>query len=615
MTIKRPLLKFKIERLESFFFKDRSNLTLIQQIKKELEYRKTKRSKKLKEKIKSIKKNEIINNNNDAIDTDKRIGESCIGSERGIVYKKAVQKLVMCGKSKGFLTYAEVVDFLSQNFIAYDQVQSVVSILKESGIPVLTAYHPFSNSVEAEVMTYKNPPMKDFDISLLEGSSVKIKDLIMYISTKIISSKEFEILKSRHHKTLNDVGKEMGVTRERVRQIEAKAIKKTNQFLMDGKIQTKEISNEIIKFFFNKDDFCSRREASRLFKTIDFNYYLFIVFLSKNLFNFLNEYCTYLYKYDGWTKNYDASYIPSESLDVTRISKEFYNSLWPVTVDQIVKNSDLPKVALLRMISSDSRFFIKEVGSVKIIMTTNNVSCANIIRFCIRTNGNSDLSDIVKFSKKEFSKEFSKGRVSSVISSMEDVINIARGRYDFIDNIGVSDSDIIHIKNCINEIILDLQKFISVKLLLKQLKNCADVNFLNNVNEYILNEFLKKDKRFDCKRGFMVGLKSESFTGRFLEQIDEIILLMKEKNTPLTIDFIFNRLSLTRIFLKQNVENLLNANDVFFSNDGKLFYLSELKNDFDGNYLEKNLKNDLSRKRKRSKLLRLSSMLDNEGNE
>ena len=153
-----------------------------------------------------------------------------------------------------------------------------------------------------------------------------------------------------------------------------------------------------------------------------------------------------------------------------------------------------------------------------------------------------------------------------------------------------------------------LQDFNNFELLISD-------NASNDNTSRICKEFLKKDKRFDCKRGFMVGLKSESFTGRFLEQIDEIILLMKEKNTPLTIDFIFNRLSLTRIFLKQNVENLLNANDVFFSNDGKLFYLSELKNDFDGNYLEKNLKNDLSRKRKRSKLLRLSSMLDNEGNE
>jgi hypothetical protein len=49
--MKRPFLQFAIQKIESLFQKGKDNPTLLRQIKNELEHRKSKRSKILKNKI------------------------------------------------------------------------------------------------------------------------------------------------------------------------------------------------------------------------------------------------------------------------------------------------------------------------------------------------------------------------------------------------------------------------------------------------------------------------------------------------------------------------------------------------------------------------------------
>ena len=73
------------------------------------------------------------------------------------------------------------------------------------------------------------------------------------------SSKELEIYRQRMHgnKTLEEVGKEFGVTRERVRQIESKIHDKTKYFKLDIDVSVNNLAQ-------NRVDEMSTRTQSEL---------------------------------------------------------------------------------------------------------------------------------------------------------------------------------------------------------------------------------------------------------------------------------------------------------------------------------------------------------------
>ena len=59
MSIKRPFIRFAIDKIEFLFKKGKNNKILTQKIKNELEYRKTKKSKKLKDEVSAITSNNL----------------------------------------------------------------------------------------------------------------------------------------------------------------------------------------------------------------------------------------------------------------------------------------------------------------------------------------------------------------------------------------------------------------------------------------------------------------------------------------------------------------------------------------------------------------------------
>lgn len=73
------------------------------------------------------------------------------------------------------------------------------------------------------------------------------------------SNKELEIYRQRMHlnKTLEEVGKEFGVTRERVRQIESKIQEKTKYFKLDIEVSINNLAE-------NRVDELSTRTQSEL---------------------------------------------------------------------------------------------------------------------------------------------------------------------------------------------------------------------------------------------------------------------------------------------------------------------------------------------------------------
>ena len=51
-------------------------------------------------------------------------------------HKKALQELIMVGKEKGYLTYAELNDLLPKDLLTQEQIEPIVTILEELDITV-----------------------------------------------------------------------------------------------------------------------------------------------------------------------------------------------------------------------------------------------------------------------------------------------------------------------------------------------------------------------------------------------------------------------------------------------------------------------------------------------
>jgi len=51
-------------------------------------------------------------------------------------HKQALQKLIMVGKEKGYLTYSEINDILPEDLLTQDQIEPIVTILEELDITV-----------------------------------------------------------------------------------------------------------------------------------------------------------------------------------------------------------------------------------------------------------------------------------------------------------------------------------------------------------------------------------------------------------------------------------------------------------------------------------------------
>jgi hypothetical protein len=131
MSIKRPFLKFTINEIETLFESDKGNLVLICQIKNELKYRGSKRSKKFKKEIDAIGviKNKELEDKGVCGD-DKNTKEECK------LHKEALRNLIEAGKDKGFLAYTEINKAFPKYLLTQEKMRSIISILKELDINV-----------------------------------------------------------------------------------------------------------------------------------------------------------------------------------------------------------------------------------------------------------------------------------------------------------------------------------------------------------------------------------------------------------------------------------------------------------------------------------------------
>ena len=86
------------------------------------------------------------------------------------IHKKALQKLVMTGKEHGYLTYSEINDILPDDLLTQEQIESIITILKELDISV------FNTKPDTDITTIQSQILKIIESSMVSG--IKAKDIL-----------------------------------------------------------------------------------------------------------------------------------------------------------------------------------------------------------------------------------------------------------------------------------------------------------------------------------------------------------------------------------------------------------------------------------------------------
>src|SRR5699024_7159100 len=134
---------------------------------------------------------------------------------------------------------------------------------------------------------------------------IELKDLISNVS-EILEPREKQVIKQREYMTLQEVGDNLGVTRERVRQIEGKAIKQIKYYRNESKFEL------YFKFYtehskvVSLEDFCDAYHIDDLFGKV-----IIKKFLSEtNAIHYINSIDRYINK-----KDYDLIVEPLNKID------------------------------------------------------------------------------------------------------------------------------------------------------------------------------------------------------------------------------------------------------------------------------------------------------------
>jgi uncharacterized protein YdhG (YjbR/CyaY superfamily) len=413
-----------------------------------------------------------------------------------------------------------------------------------------------------------------------------ISDLMEREINQIDNKRELETINLRHLKskkpTLDKIGVSFDVTRERVRQIEAKSLLKLKSSINLRFNEEQIISwsrGDIEEFFFQNNSFISQITAKKILKHEPEPTFinLFINILSTNLDKFLNKYFFYSQTYKGWFIGNEFNEI-NDTNEVQENQLSFLEALqksnWPIKLDDIANLLNEPKSVTRDRVYLNNNNSIKNIGELEFIKF-KSVKVQDMFRYILRKNGaEMNLYEVQDQCNKLFKRNLTIRNVSSRLAETDGIIIVGRGKYNLIENMSLTENETELIYDFTEAFLLNQQKFISSKIICKAMhsNSLVDSEILNG---YSLLGLLKSDRnnRFKCERGLMIGLKSDEFSAKKIDQIDEVIQLLEDKGSLSTSQIVFH-LSQHREVLNMTIEKILKENDdMFFITHGNKWNL------------------------------------------
>jgi len=304
----------------------------------------------------------------------------------------------------------------------------------------------------------------------------------------------------------------------------------------------------------------------------------------------------------------------SEKSDVS-LDDAVRKSDWPITLSQLEVLMSLPGSVIISKIYQSNNYDVRSLHLEKII-TPKKISKRNRIMYVLRKRKKAmKLLEIVGDYKDLFNSDITKNYISKELAQMKGALNVDKGKYNLYENISINNNELEDIRNKTEKFLLEKQIYISSKIILSFFKKAYNDEYLRILNGHFLLGILQDDDRFDCQSGFMIGLTSANFEAINTDQTTEIIKFMNHQSKPLNIEYIVHMMSSYRQVNKHHIKTLLEAkNEIFYCSAPDEYYLTSKKDEIrlpaENKIIESSVLNELRKKQKKKRLLKMTELLD-----
>lgn len=367
--------------------------------------------------------------------------------------------------------------------------------------------------------------------------------------SKILDEKERFILikRSKRKTTLEDLGNKLQVTRERIRQIEAKAIKKL-----------------ILRYRNALQTF-----AAKLDDLLDDSFGQISIEDCKNALN-INKSDLYLLTFVSEQFLKEKIFV-TEDVVCRRESKENFTE-WNTEIDNSLFSMKWPPDILLLRSQLDEipysylEHYLNTKRKAQIknnkVIHIGKLPRTSLVSYALRDeNRPMTPNEVAMKTKKMFGVEMSGHSISAVMGRMDNVLIVARGLYALYESLKVPQEIIDEIREESYDFLYQTQSFVSSKVLYEDLFKEKYFKF-SMMNDYVILGILQDDNRFITKRGLMVGLVDFEHETKHKPLKDEISEIVEEQG-PVKVSEIQQKLSQSRRILAVTITLMLENDERF----------------------------------------------------
>ncbi|MBT4763462.1 hypothetical protein HOO14_00410 [bacterium] len=412
-----------------------------------------------------------------------------------------------------------------------------------------------------------------------------IEEFVNYAIISILSDKERLIIKERYLNentlTLEEVGSKQNVSRERIRQVESKAIQKIQGFDLCSSAEESHIKFQIEfeNYFFENCDFISIKRAESIVKKMHKSVALYVKIFANSLSELLNKDFFYSSKFQGWfaseaiLNETENSFILQACFDID-LDLAIQNAQWPITISNLSDIMDLPEGVVTDMVILSTKLNIEGLQNGDFVRPVK-VTVKNAVRYVLRRYKKGMTLEEVKNNCLEmFNLKLTVRAIGSALGDLPDGLIVDTGTYALYEYLEITNKQLNNIREFGKKYLLKEQEYISAFVIFNNLKKQNNIfeKYGALDNGHIFFGVCQDNESFITKKGFMLGLKTSNFEGEYISLTKEIVNLMNQERRPLSAREIIDKLSATRFLTHSSIQGIIERD--IFEKIGDSFYLS-----------------------------------------
>ncbi|NOE18082.1 hypothetical protein GS634_08090 [Ruegeria atlantica] len=399
-----------------------------------------------------------------------------------------------------------------------------------------------SQPVLARIIELGN--LKPEDIQASETASIEDMSVaeIILASVSTLDERQQDILQRRYGiekdetETLEQVATSYDVTRERIRQIEKKAkqkiaTKRTVKILVAALEQ-----EDTLETLFKDRKIVSEEQIGIVSKSLKAEESLAVDLAYGDLRSFLDA--ESVWTETGWVQEKDLLLMTHEPENLSgslrqRIVSAIGEQHLPIRLSKVASSIPDYSLSVIKDELSENLGASFEGDTVSAVpRLPSSVRCILILREA----GHAMHCDEIRARMHEvFGKDESIGQIGNTLARLEDALIVERGTYDLYENLDLTDNDLAEIRDRTLRHLEAVGGFVSAKVLFSNLFQGETERFGIAFGPYMLLGILQDDKRFETKRGLMIGIASEDNETEFRGLSEDVLAVLSEAKRSMTL--------------------------------------------------------------------------------